>query len=473
MAVEKLPTWRLAMFALGQFGWSLGSWSVGNAINFFFMPPEQSGAAPLFPVFIFQGAVLGIATVIGLINWGGRLWDAVTDPWIANMSDRNKSKFGRRRLFLAISAIPTAVFAFLVFVPLANGGSAAGQTVNAVWLAVTMTLYYLFITMYCTPYNSLISELGHTPNERLGIATAISITWALGFAIGNQAYALTPLFQGMFGVDYTRGFQITLGVFELVAAVFMLLPVFFVPERRYAETHASDEGMFQAVKSTFKNRNFLRFVLSDLPYWIALNFIQMGITYYVITLLGLDTSLPSFLLLVMFILSFVFYIPINLVAKKVGKKPVLSLAFIVFAAVFLLAFFFGWMPLPAAFQAWMVIVIASLPIAIFGILPNAIVADIAESHGIETGDYKAGIFFGARTFMMKMGIAVANLLFPSLLLIGKSVDNPWGLRISALAAVGFCLLGLFFFRRYDEKAILKTLATKEQLSAEEKREAGL
>ncbi|MDP3180013.1 MAG: MFS transporter, partial [Spirochaetaceae bacterium] len=331
------------------------------------------------------------------------------------------------------------------------------------------TAYYWFITMYCTPYNALISELGHSSDERLGISTAISITWALGFAIGNQAYALYPALGKVLELDSARAFQLTLGCFELLAGALMLLPALFIDERKYAEVHASDEGVFEAVASAFRNRDFRTFVLSDLPYWVALNFIQMGIAYYIITLLGLDESLPSFLMLAMFIVSFLFYIPVNFAARKLGKKPVLSLAFFVFALDFLLVFFLGRLPLPATVQAWMVVLIASLPLAIFGILPNAIVADIAESHGIETGQYKAGIFFGARTFSMKMGIALANLLFPSLLLLGKSAERPTGLRASAIAALGFCALGLALFLRYDERRVLKVLSSKEELSAQERR----
>lgn len=468
--LQKLPGWRLVMFALGQFGWSLGSWSVGNALNYFYMPPEKAGTGALFPTFIFQGAVLGIATIIGLINAGGRIWDAITDPIIANLSDRSRSKFGKRRIFLAISAIPTALFAFFVFFPITDGSTQSGMTINAIWLAVTMFLYYIFITMYCTPYNSLIAELGHTPNERLNIATAISITWALGFAIGNQTYTLIPVVKAIFSVDQTRAFQIVLGIFELIAALCMLLPVFFINEKKYAETHASEQGVIESVKSTFKNINFRWFVFSDLPYWIALNFIQMGITYYIITLLGLDETLPSLLMLILFVLSFVFYVPINIVAKKLGKKPVLTAAFAIFAFVFLLTFFFGWLPLSHAVQAYLVIILASLPIAIFGILPNAIVADIADAHGIETGVYQAGIFYGARTFMMKLGISIANFLFPSILLLGKSPDNPVGIRLSALVAVGFCILGMLLFLKYNEKHVLKVLSQKEQLSQEELKE---
>ena len=75
--------------------------------------------------------------------------------------------------------------------------------------------------------------------------------------------------------------------------------------------------------------------------------------------------------------------------------------------------------------------------------------------------------------MMKMGIALANLLFPSLLLLGKSVANPVGIRISAVCALAFCLVGMLLFLRYDEKRVLGVLAKKEALSSSEKKEAGI
>jgi Na+/melibiose symporter-like transporter len=457
MSVQKLPKSKLIAFALGQFGWSLGSFAVANAITYFYMPPKQGGAEALFPTFIFQGLMMGLFTLIGFINFGGRVLDAVTDPILANMSDRSTSKFGRRRLFLAISAVPTALFAFLVFVPIS-----ASPTINSIWLIVCIVLFYIFITMYCTPYNALISELGHNPDERLTISTAISITWALGFAIGNQVYVLRPIFMDAYGMSSAAAFQTAIGVFSLIAAVFMLMPVIFIDEKKYAESHVSSEGVIESLVSTFKNRNFKFFMVSDLMYWIALNFIQQGVNYYIINLLNLDPALPSALMMGMFVLSFVFYVPISLIAKRFGKKKILVFAFAIFAFNFALVLLMGKMPMPAAAQAWLVILLAALPIAIFGILPNAIIADIAEADGIASGNFKAGIFFGARTFTMKLGISIANLIFPTFVAYGNA-----GIRMTGLAALIFCTLGLLFFLKYDEVGILKTLAKKEKLTPEE------
>ena len=464
--VEKLPGWKLILFALGQLGWSLASWAVSNALSAFFLPPESTGGA-LFPVFIFQGAVLGIATVIGLINMGGRLWDAITDPIVANLSDKNKSRFGRRRIFLAISAIPTALFALLVFVPLMSGATPQGQLVNSLWLILTITLYYLFITMYCTPYNALIAELGHTPAERLTISTTISITWALGFVLGNLVWMITPALQGLLGLPadasgYAKAFQMTLGLFALVSAILMLLPVIFIDEHRYADAKPSDLSLSASIKSTFGNRQFRWFVASDLPYWVALNFIQQGMLYFFTVLLGLDASFAGTAAVVMFFLSYVFYWPIVTLANRFGKKPVVIAGFTIFILVFVICFLLGWLPLPGQIQAWIVVALAALPLAIFGILPNAIIGDIADSHAVETGSHQGGMFYGARTFMMKLGISLANLIFPSLLLLGRSQENPWGIRLAAAAAIGFSLLGLLAFLKYNEKHVMQILAKVEK-----------
>ena len=133
-----------------------------------------------------------------------------------------------------------------------------------------------------------------------------------------------------------------------------------------------------------------------------------------------------------------------------------------FALDFLVITFLNIIPVPHIIQAYAIVIIAAIPIAIFGIIPNAIVADIAEADGIETGKYKAGIYFGTRTFMMKLGISLANLLFPSFLLLGRSVDNPIGIRTAAAAACVFCLIGLGLFTMYNEKKVINTLKTKEK-----------
>jgi glycoside/pentoside/hexuronide:cation symporter, GPH family len=95
-------------------------------------------------------------------------------------------------------------------------------------------------------------------------------------------------------------------------------------------------------------------------------------------------------------------------------------------------------------------ILAGFPLAAFGIIPNTIVADIVHENGEKTGKNQAGMFYGVTAFMMKVGVSLANLIFPSLLVLGKSVENPLGVQLSLVAALVFCGLGFWIFRNYSE-----------------------
>lgn len=453
----KLPFWKKIMYAFGQLGWSLTSFAVGNLLVYFYLPPETGQTS--FPPFFYQGTVIGALTIIGIIFALGRLFDAITDPVIAGLSDRGKFKFGRRRTFLAISALPFAILSVLAFMPPVGGAS----TLNAVFLTVVVLLFYLFMTMYVTPYFALLSEIGHTPNERLQLSTMISITWAIGFAIGSQVYTLQNIFEtsGMSPVDAIRTAII---IFSCLGFIFMLLPIIFINEKKYCQAHVSEEGIFEAVFSAFKNKNFLRFTLSDLAYWVSLTSISTGLIYYVTILLKQPKETASTLQLMMFAISFLFYIPTNIIAKKTGKKKLLVVGFIAFLLTFIYTLFLGSYPMDLMLQGYILSFIAAVPLAIFGILPNAMIADIAEADGIETGNYKAGIFFGARTFMSKMGQSLAGIIIPSLLIFGRSTENDFGVRLTALTAVIFLIFGLILLLMYKEKDINKVLNHQKKIS---------
>ena len=89
--------------------------------------------------------------------------------------------------------------------------------------------------------------------------------------------------------------------------------------------------------------------------------------------------------------------------------------------------------------------------AIFGILPQAVVADIAECDEIETNENRSGMFYAARTFSMKMGQAVAMLLVTSLGTIRQ--DIGLGYRIVAICAAVVCVIGGLLFLAYNEKRV--------------------
>ena len=440
----RLPASQLAIYAVGQFGWSLASYAALNLLLYFYLPPE-SGGEPLFPPFIYQGAVLGVATVIGLLNAGSRLFDAVTDPWIAGLSDRLRGRRGKRKRLMGWAALPFALFSVLLFIPLPG----IGMWGNTVWLTLNLLAFFFFLTLYVIPYTALIGELGHHPDDRMKISTWISVTWALGFLVGGGAYAFQDMLAGSWG--NTRALQLVVGAYGLLALLAMLVPVFFLNETRYAQQQDTDTDVRAALRRVWADHNFRHFGTADMLYWLALTFIQLGVSYYATTLLGLSVSYATVFLGVGFLGSFLLYWPVNRAVAVLGKKRVLASAFLVFAALFLTTFCIPYLPLSGEILIYLLAIWSAYPIAVFSIVPNALLADLVHRAGRETGSYQPGMYYAARNFLMKVGITLANLLFPSLLLLGKSTENATGIRLTALFAFAFLLFGAWQFSRYREQ----------------------
>ena len=134
-------------------------------------------------------------TILGLIAFICRIFDAVTDPWIASLSDRSANPKGRRIPFMKRAAIPFALITVLVFFAPVTGVSG----VNIAWVLCTLILFYLFMTIFCTPYNALIAELGDTQQHRINVSTYISFTFIAGQSISFMLPNVASMLQGTFG----------------------------------------------------------------------------------------------------------------------------------------------------------------------------------------------------------------------------------------------------------------------------------
>lgn len=449
--MKKLTTGKIWQFAAGQFGWAMLSGIISNWLVYFYQP-DEAAISQGQTVFIPQGlAILGIITVIGGITALGRVFDAFTDPMIASLSDRCTSKNGRRIPFLKWASLPLALATVLVFWSPVNEKS----WINAVFLLVMVLAYYLFITAYCTPYNALISELGHTQQERLNISTAISFTFIAGTAVAYLAPAIWGIFVPALG--RVGAIRLTFTVMAAIAWLCMLVPVFCIREKGYVNTVPVQESAFHSLAATFRNGEFRKFVGSDIFYWIALTMFQTGLPFFVTSLLKLPETMTTLYFVGMTALSVLFYLPVNKLTPKFGKKRMLLFAFVMFSTAFFYTGFMGKIPfLSAAVQGFVLMVFAALPMAIFGILPQAMVADIAESDSVTTGSNREGMFFAARTFAFKLGQSLSMLIFTAVSTIGTGTGT--GYRVAAFGAALFCGIGAVLLMFYNENKINAVIA---------------
>lgn len=443
--MKSLSKGRVWLLAMGQLGWAMLSGLISNWLVYFYQPDETAQSAGQ-TIFIPQGRViLGVFTIIGAITALGRVFDAVTDPWIASLSDRCKSKLGRRIPFLKWAALPLAFSTVMVFCAPVGHTSA----LNAIWLFLFIICYYLAITAYCTPFNALIPELGHDQAERMNISTAISLTFIVGTAIAYVAPVIWGLLEPSMG--RVTAMRATFGLLAAVAFFCMEVPVFAINEKEYVNSKPSEGTALSSLIKTFRNKEFRIFVGSDIFYWIGLTMFQTGLPFFVTSLLGLSESMSTVFFVAMTALSLVFYVPVNLLTKKFGKRNLVLAAFLIFALCFGYTALMGaGLGISPVAQGFILVAAAAFPMAIFGILPQAMVADISESDAKKTGENREGMFYAARTFAFKLGQSVSMLLFTALATLGS---GGTGYRIVAGTSCALAAVGGVILVFYNEKGI--------------------
>ena len=464
--MKRLTKKQMIIFAIGQLGWSTLSGIITTWLVTFYLPTKgdiEAGAIQ----YIIPGLVIGgFMTVLGLIAALGRVFDAVTDPLIASLSDRSKNPRGRRIPFMQVAALPLAIVTVLVFCPF---WGADNQGANIAWVSCMLVLFYLFMTMYCTPYNSLISEFGKTQEDRMFISTSISLTFFVGTLLAYVPFVLAGPLRGA-GLSFAWSYRVPFIVLAVIALVAMLLPTFLLKEKEFVDTKPSEVNVFKSLGATFKNQDFRVFVGSDLMYWVGLTMFQTGLPFFVKVSMGLDEGTVLYFLGGMTVLSAVFYPFVTKLVMKFGKKKLVIFGFLGLAAAYAVAACTYFVQGQGGVMGWLlgiaIVILAALPMALLGIIPQSIVADVAEAEGVVTGENREGMFFAARTFAMKFGQSLALILFTSLAILGQEQDagandivpSLIGLLVVAIVAIGFCVAGAIILMFYREKHIMKTIA---------------
>ena len=432
----------LWIFAVGQFGWSLLSGIVTNWMVYSYTgsPDAQNPNTGIFASGITQNPILFKLTLFGLVLAVGRIFDAVTDPLIAGWSDRSNYKGGRRIPFMKAIAVPFALVTVGLFTLPQTGSVALNDTV----LFCLLMVFYLFMTIFCTPYNALIAELGDTQEHRINVSTYISFTFIAGQSISFMLPNVAGMLQGAFG--QAGSVRMAVAIMAALACIAMLVPSLYIKEREYIDSKPSKTAAFSSLLKTFQNGQFRRFVYSDVIYFFALTLFQTGLAFYETKLMEIEDTWTFVLTATMTFISVCLYPVVNKLAPKLGKKKLIVTGFFAYAVVFLITSLCG----KGLYWGFIVAVCAAVPMAILGILPQACVADVAELSRLETGEDRSGMFFAARTFAFKMGQALAMVVFTSMTVAGTKGSY----RATAVVAFVTCVIGACLFLLYNEKMIL-------------------
>ena len=444
MPANKLPFGKQLAYASGMIGWSIMTNLIIVMVPYFYLPPSNAGLVPLLPQFL----LFGLFNLLSVILSAGRVVDAVFDPFIALMSDKSENKSGRRIPFMKWAIFPSVFFCCLVFFPVVK----AESIFNAYGMAIALALFFMSLTTYIIPYNALLPELTASSSEKVKLSSFQQVGFIIGMITAALVNNYAKFLQSAFHIaDRDLAVQYTIWALCILAGITMLIPVLAIKEKDYSTSTPTHLPLLPAMRKTFSNKNFKYYLISDFSYYMALSIISSGLLYFVTVLLKLPDTRGGVMMGVMVLTSLIFYPVILYLSKKIGKKPIVLFSFGLLSLIFVAIFFLGKFPISADAQIYTLVLCASFPLASLGILPNAILAEIAERDAKLTGENREGMFFAVKYLFVKLGQSLGIALFAFLTIYGKDPGHDYGLRLNGICGFALCLMALLFFTRFKER----------------------
>jgi len=378
----------------------------------------------------------------GLVLLVGKIWDAVNDPLMGYLSDRTRSRFGRRRVYFLVGIVPIVLtFTFLWVVP-----PTSSQWALFAYFVSLSILFDTVLTIVMVPYTALAQEITLDYNERSSLS---GYRLAFSYLSSLISAAVPMLIVGRFP-DPVAGYR----VMGLVFGLFYALPwlgVYAFTRERPAEPESKDAAaragagftLLTDIKETLANYSFRVLMGIYLLAFVATDIISAVIVYYMTYVVGRpgDVSAVLGLLLLLQLAALPFWVH---VAKRYGKRVsfIGGAAFWVLVLPFLLA-------VGPATPIWVVYTLAVLlgaatSGAIFS--PWAMLPDVMDVDEVVTGQRRQGVYSGAITFFRKassaLGVFIVGWAIKLSGYVAGSVPPPqFGLVIKVLVAV-FPLLPL-------------------------------
>ena len=343
-----------------------------------------------------SAALAGSAVMIG------KLWDAVTDPCMGYISDRTRSRWGRRRPYLLFGTLPSLLFMWFFFTSPFFLGKAPGNMPLFLWAVLALALLNTAVTVTNIPYSSLTPELTGDYHERTSLNGYRFGCAVFGTIIGAAAVqpiaALLP--------DRKSGFSVLGLILGTVMAGTTLLTFFGTREKN----HSLEEvpaGFFATYSAVFTNKPYRILIITYALHLMGITFLQGILVYYTKYIYNREEiTTPAMILL---LLTAMIFIPVSvLVSKRIGKKRTYQICFVVLASACAAIFGLGHILGPSFFLA--IMVYAGIGVGFSYVSPFAMVPDTIEYDAVKTGSRKEGAYYGIWTFVSKSGQALSVFL---------------------------------------------------------------
>ena len=353
-------------------------------------------AAIQFVLFFYYNAVLGIDPVlVGTALLVGKFtWDAINDPIMGYLSDRTRTRWGRRKPYMLFGAIPFGLAVWLMFsLPKGLTGATAFLVVLGSFLLVDT-----FQTMVCVPYYAMSAELTYDYNERTSLIAIRMIFTVLGYILGAGA---TTMLANMFiagGSTQTGAYSTTGAIFGAVAVFTTLITALFVKEKPNPDLVPSKMPPWRQIVQVFKNKPFVQYMVMSAIISVSFALLTGLFTYFVTYQLNMG---DQFFLVMLVMLGTIglFLIPWQLVSKKMNKGPAYALGLAIACVAIVTTFFLP--PEPSPF-IYVIAFVAGMGFSAQYVFPWSMIPDVVEVDQAKTGERHEGIYFGVNSLLGKL-----------------------------------------------------------------------
>ncbi len=335
-------------------------------------------------------------TWAGIIIFIGKAWDAVTDPVMGILSDRTKSKFGRRRVYFLLGAVPV----FASWVLLWHSFGITGDAAKIVYYTAAFMFFSTAFTIVMVPYNAILADMIKDYDKRSAF-TGIRLSFSAGAAILS---GIVPgLITGAFESQKT-GYLVMALLFGFVFALSWLAVFFGTWENTATRSH-ENSFTFREWFSVFKNRSFRIYSMIFVFSQMAIDIAMAAAVFYLSTALQKDHLFVPAMAAIL-IVQLLFIVIFSAVSQKSGKKipGIISALIWIAASIFIFAF------TPKTPDILIVAVCSFIGIGAAGcnLVSWSILPDITDVDELMTGKRREGLYSGVSTFLRKFsgGIAV-------------------------------------------------------------------
>jgi len=359
---------------------------------------DLSTSIPLVLVMFFQ--LYFLTDVAGLrpdyAGWAvgiGRIWDAINDPLFGLVSDRLRSRYGRRRVVLLCGAVPLGVAFMLMWVV-----PPVGQVALAVYYALAFILFDTLFTMVHVSYNALTPEIARDYDERSSLNG-----YRMIFSIGGNLFAviLAPVLSWY--VTNSRVLFLMLGVGLGLITIVPPLIVFRVTRETPTSADIHQLSFRKAITATLSNRPFIMVMGLYLFSWTTASILSAVLVYFANYYLRVPDQANYYVLVAQ--LSALAFVPLWVwAAQRLDKRRAFMLGT---SSWILVSLGIATLRPDQGGLAYLLAALAGSGIATAYFLPWAMIPDVVELDELKTGLRREGSFYAFASFFQKLGTGVA------------------------------------------------------------------